>query len=82
VPEAIFHLERDQPQSPGARALHQPLRGIPCARPEDEVSEARLFEQNRDRRDSVPLEAMRKLMARWEVPNLTVAYQVAFYCGR
>lgn len=44
-----------------------------------EVSQARLFAQNRERRDSVPPEVIRKLMARWEVPDLTEAHQVDFY---
>lgn len=41
-----------------------------------EVSEERLFAQNRERRDSVPPEVIRKLIARWEVPDLTEAHQV------
>lgn len=41
-----------------------------------EASEARLFAQNRERADSVPAEVIRKLTARWEVPDLTEAHRV------
>jgi putative nucleotidyltransferase with HDIG domain len=41
-----------------------------------EAPEARLFAQNRERADSVPAEVVRKLTARWEVPDLTEAHGV------
>ncbi len=41
-----------------------------------EAPEARLFAQNRERADSVPAEVIRKLTARWEVPDLTEAHRV------
>lgn len=41
-----------------------------------EAPEARLFAQNRERADSVPAEVIRKLTARWEVPDRTEAHRV------
>jgi len=41
-----------------------------------EAPEARLFAQNRERADTVPAEVIRKLTARWEVPDLTEAHRV------
>ena len=41
-----------------------------------EAPESRLFAQNRERADSVPAEVIRKLTARWEVPDLTEAHRV------
>jgi putative nucleotidyltransferase with HDIG domain len=41
-----------------------------------EATEARLFAQNRERADSVPAEVIRKLTARWEVPDLTEAHRI------
>lgn len=41
-----------------------------------EAPEARLFAQNRERADPVPAEVIRKLTARWEVPDLTEAHRV------
>jgi predicted kinase len=41
-----------------------------------EAPEARLFAQNRERTDSLPAEVIRKLTARWEVPDLTEAHRV------
>ena len=41
-----------------------------------EAPEGRLYEQNRERDDAVPAEVIRKLTARWEVPDLTEAHRV------
>jgi predicted kinase len=41
-----------------------------------EVSEARLFEQNRQRTARVPWEVIQRLLDRWEVPDVTEAHQV------
>ena len=41
-----------------------------------EAPEDRLYAQNREREDAVPAEVIRKLTARWEVPDLTEAHQV------
>jgi predicted kinase len=41
-----------------------------------EAREARLYAQNRDRADPVPAEVIRKLTARWEVPDMTEAHRV------
>jgi predicted kinase len=41
-----------------------------------EAPEGRLFAQNRERADAVPAEVIRKLTARWEVPDLTEAHRV------
>lgn len=41
-----------------------------------EAPEARLYAQNRERADAVPAEVIRKLTARWEVPDLTEAHRV------
>ncbi len=46
-----------------------------------EAPEARLYEQNRAREDSVPTEVIRKLTARWEVPDLTEAHRVEWVAG-
>jgi len=44
-----------------------------------EVPEDRLYAQNRARAESVPPEVIRKLIARWEVPDLTEAHRVDLY---
>jgi len=41
-----------------------------------EAPEERLYIQNRERESSVPAEVIRKLTARWEVPDLTEAHRV------
>jgi predicted kinase len=41
-----------------------------------EAPEGRLFAQNRERADLVPADVIRKLTARWEVPDLTEAHRV------
>lgn len=41
----------------------------------------RLYSQNRERPDSVPAEVVRKLLARWEVPDLTEAHHVDWIEG-
>jgi len=46
-----------------------------------EAPEARLYEQNRERADAVPAEVIRKLTARWEVPDLTEAHRVEWVAG-
>ncbi|HEX8722731.1 MAG TPA: AAA family ATPase [Pyrinomonadaceae bacterium] len=46
-----------------------------------EAPEARLYEQNRAREDPVPAEVIRKLTARWEVPDLTEAHRVEWVAG-
>ena len=46
-----------------------------------EAPEARLYAQNRERADSVPAEVIRKLTARWEVPDLTEAHRVEWVEG-
>jgi putative nucleotidyltransferase with HDIG domain len=46
-----------------------------------EAPEGRLYAQNRERADAVPAEVIRKLTARWEVPNLTEAHRVDWVAG-
>ncbi|HEX8501559.1 MAG TPA: AAA family ATPase [Pyrinomonadaceae bacterium] len=46
-----------------------------------EAPEARLYAQNRERADAVPPEVIRKLTARWEVPDLTEAHRVDWVAG-
>lgn len=46
-----------------------------------EAPEARLYAQNRERADAVPAEVIRKLTARWEVPDLTEAHRVDWVTG-
>ena len=46
-----------------------------------EAPEARLYAQNRERADAVPAEVIRKLTARWEVPDLTEAHRVDWIEG-
>jgi putative nucleotidyltransferase with HDIG domain len=46
-----------------------------------EAPEERLHEQNRERADAVPAEVIRKLTARWEVPDLTEAHSVEWVAG-
>lgn len=41
-----------------------------------EAPEGRLYAQNREREEAVPAEVIRKLTARWEVPDLTEAHRV------
>jgi len=41
-----------------------------------EAPEGRLYAQNREREEAVPPEVIRKLTARWEVPDLTEAHRV------
>jgi putative nucleotidyltransferase with HDIG domain len=41
-----------------------------------EAPEERLYSQNRERESPVPAEVIRKLTARWEVPDLTEAHRV------
>lgn len=41
-----------------------------------EAPEAALYARNRERADAVPAEVIRKLTARWEVPDLTEAHRV------
>lgn len=46
-----------------------------------EAPEERLYAQNRERADAVPAEVIRKLTARWEVPDLTEAHRVDWVAG-
>jgi putative nucleotidyltransferase with HDIG domain len=46
-----------------------------------EAPEAQLYAQNRERDDAVPAEVIRKLTARWEVPDLTEAHRVDWVAG-
>ena len=46
-----------------------------------EAPEDRLYAQNRERDDAVPAEVIRKLTARWEVPDLTEAHRVEWVAG-
>jgi putative nucleotidyltransferase with HDIG domain len=46
-----------------------------------EVPEDRLYRQNQERADSIPAEVIRKLTARWEVPDLTEAHRVEWVEG-
>ncbi|HEX8351941.1 MAG TPA: AAA family ATPase [Pyrinomonadaceae bacterium] len=46
-----------------------------------EAPEERLYAQNRERADPVPAEVIRKLTARWEVPDLTEAHRVEWVAG-
>ena len=46
-----------------------------------EAPEGRLCAQNRGRADAVPAEVIRKLLARWEVPDLTEAHRVEWHAG-
>jgi predicted kinase len=46
-----------------------------------ESPEGRLYAQNRERADAVPSEVIRKLTARWEVPDLTEAHRVEWQAG-
>jgi putative nucleotidyltransferase with HDIG domain len=46
-----------------------------------EVPEDRLYSQNRERDDAIPAEVIRKLTARWEVPDLTEAHRVEWVEG-
>lgn len=46
-----------------------------------EAPEERLHEQNRERAAAVPAEVIRKLIARWEVPDLTEAHNVDWVSG-
>lgn len=46
-----------------------------------EAPEQRLYAQNRERDDTVPPEVIRKLTARWEVPDLTEAHRVELVAG-
>ena len=46
-----------------------------------ESPETRLYAQNADRADPVPAEVIRKLTARWEVPDLTEAHRVDWVAG-
>ena len=46
-----------------------------------EAPEERLYAQNRQRADAVPAEVVRKLTARWEVPDLTEAHRVEWQAG-
>jgi putative nucleotidyltransferase with HDIG domain len=46
-----------------------------------EAPEERLYRQNRERDDAIPAEVIRKLVARWEVPNLTEAHRVDWMEG-
>jgi putative nucleotidyltransferase with HDIG domain len=46
-----------------------------------EAPEARLYAQNRERADAVPAEVIRKLTARWEVPDPTEAHRVEWHEG-
>lgn len=46
-----------------------------------EAPEKRLYEQNAERADAVPAEVIRKLTARWEVPDLTEAHCVDWVAG-
>jgi predicted kinase len=46
-----------------------------------EAPEDRLFAQNSGRADSIPAEVIRKLTARWEVPDLTEAHRVDWVEG-
>lgn len=41
-----------------------------------EVPENSLYTQNRERESAIPAEVIRKLLARWEVPDLTEAHRV------
>ena len=41
-----------------------------------EATEEQLYAQNREREDAVPAEVIRRLTARWEVPDLTEAHRV------
>jgi predicted kinase len=46
-----------------------------------EAPEQRLYAQNAERADAVPPEVIRKLTARWEVPDLTEAHRVEHTAG-
>jgi putative nucleotidyltransferase with HDIG domain len=46
-----------------------------------EAPEERLYAQNMERADAVPPEVIRKLIARWEVPDLTEAHRVDWIEG-
>lgn len=46
-----------------------------------EAPEDRLYAQNRERADAIPAEVIRKLTARWEVPDLTEAHRVDWIAG-
>lgn len=46
-----------------------------------EAPEQRLYEQNREREDSIPAEVIRRLTDRWEIPDLTEAHQVDWITG-
>lgn len=46
-----------------------------------EAPEERLHAQNRERDNAVPAEVIRKLTARWEVPDLTEAHRVDWVAG-
>lgn len=46
-----------------------------------EAPEERLYAQNRERDDAVPAEVIRKLTARWEVPDMTEAHRVEWVAG-
>ena len=46
-----------------------------------EAPEALLYAQNREREAAVPAEVIRKLTARWEVPDLTEAHRVDWVSG-
>jgi predicted kinase len=46
-----------------------------------EAPEDRLYAQNHERPDPIPAEVIRKLTARWEVPDLTEAHHVDWVEG-
>lgn len=46
-----------------------------------EAAEENLYAQNRERSDAIPAEVIRKLTARWEVPDLTEAHRVDWIAG-